>query len=447
MSKLEAISNYSQEAEKSLLGCILINPDLINTLDVTPDQFYILRNRQIWSAFNDIRRNGNKIDNLTLGEHLEKIGVLKDVGGYAYITELIGSVPTSLNAESYASIIREKAQRRNLMIIASDIAKISGDENKEIDTEIPGIIQRIVESSNIKNGAVPISEIMSKLYDEVESRAKNPKDIWGLKTNLPTFDEVTGGLQKGELMILSGEPGIGKSILAMQMAAEMGKATPGAIYSMEMNSLQVARRLVSARAEIPTRNIKTGKDVNWYSFTQAIEYFSNLPVYISESTGWSTTSLRADLARLKSQYKIEWFVLDYLYLLMDGKGYDEIERTSLASKGMKNLAKDLNLAGVAVHSMNKTGMDADKNGKQNIPTQASLRGSGQVVYDADLIVFLTKYKSEIDDIYNSTPKQDQENVRVLWFGKGRELENPRKFIKLVKRPGFPAFAEYSKERK
>ena len=154
------------------------------------------------------------------------------------------------------------------------------------------------------------------------------------------------------------------------------------------------------------------------------------------------------MARLKAQNGIEWFVLDYLYLLMDGASFaDEIERTALASKGMKRLTKELNLAGIAVHSMNKSGMETSKERQTTsggIPTMGNLRGSGQVVYDADLIVFITKYKAEIDTLFNATPQNERDNVRVLWFGKGRELENPKKFIKLVKHPGFPAFRECTK---
>ena len=444
----ELTQNYSNEAEQALLGCILIDPDLINTLDLNPDEFGLLRHRQIWNGFETVHRQGKSIDAVTVCEYLKQIGKLDEIGGSAYIIEILASVPTSMNAESYVAIVREKAKRRNLTRIATDIARLAGDETRPVDAETPVFIQRLADTAHVKNGAVHISEVMSKLYDEVEYRSKNPQVVWGIQTGIPTFDEITGGLQRGELMILSGEPGVGKSILAMQMAGAMGEKAPGAVYSMEMGSLQVARRLVSGKASIPTRNLKTGKDIDWTAFTEAVEHFSKLPIYISESTGWTTTSIRADMARLKAQNGIEWFVLDYLYLLMDGASFaDEIERTALASKGMKRLTKELNLAGIAVHSMNKSGMETSKERQTTsggIPTMGNLRGSGQVVYDADLIVFITKYKAEIDTLFNATPQNERDNVRVLWFGKGRELENPKKFIKLVKHPGFPAFRECTK---
>jgi len=139
------------------------------------------------------------------------------------------------------------------------------------------------------------------------------------------------------------------------------------------------------------------------------------------------------LSRLKAQQNISWFVLDYLYLLNDG-GADEIERTSLASKGLKRICKDLNLAGIIIHSMTKGGMASE------IPDQSDLRGSGQAVYDADLITFLTKFKPMTRQ-EEKIKEKDRENLRTLWFGKGRELEDPQRYIHFTKFQGFPAFAE------
>jgi replicative DNA helicase len=177
---------------------------------------------------------------------------------------------------------------------------------------------------------------------------------------------------------------------------------------------------------------------NWDGFTQAMEHFSQLPIYISDSSAWNTSSLRGDLSRLKALYGIRWFVLDYLYLMTDNSGADEIERTAQISKGLKRAAMELDLAGVAVHSMNKGGMSSDR------PKKESLRGSGQVVYDADLITFLTPYSEQVGEIDGEWIKPaDRENMRVLWFDKGRELEDSRKFIKYVKLPGYPFFAEHA----
>jgi replicative DNA helicase len=433
---------HSPTTERALIGSVLIDPEVLTRLNVSEDDFYHREHAIIWNVIDTLARAGTHIDFVTLCNALDDRQQLKNVGGAAAIMGIISDSVSSIHAESYANIISEKSQRRKLLRVAEDIAKLTLDESKSIQNELPAYIQRMVDSCAGKNSSRPISSYMSDLYDEVQERSQNPSDIWGIKTGFPTFDRVTGGLQNGESMILSGVPGVGKSMIAMQFAYQMGMNTPGAIYSIEMKGLSVARRMVSGVGGVPSRNMKTGRmsDNDWTSFTQAVEKLSVLPVHMDDSANWNTTSLRSDLMRLKVTHNIQWFVLDYLFLLQDGIGKDEIERTALASSGIKRICKELDIAGISVHSMTKGGM-ADK----EIPSQEMLRGSGQVVYDADLITFLTKYNANVDTGFDKVPARDQDNVRVLWFGKGRELEDPRKFIRLVQRPGFPAFAEYAKE--
>lgn len=427
----------SREAEEALLGSVLIHPEIYLLLDIEPRDFFRPCNREIWQVFGEL----DQIDYVSVVERLRAKKKLDSVGGPAYITGLANACVSSMHAEEYAKTVRDYSRRRGLILLANEIIKTSFDTGKDIQAQTPSFINSIVDASRINDGAISIREIMSQLYDETSERARNPRDIWGLKTGFPKFDILTGGLQKTELMLLAGEPGVGKSILAMQMGIQMGSEYPGAIYSMEMGKMQLARRLASGKSKIQTRSLKTGrmKDNDWADFTLAMEKLTGLPVFISDSSNWTTTSLRADLARLKAQHGIEWFVLDYMYLLNDGAGSDEIERTSLASKGLKQICKDLDLAGIAVHSLNKTGI-----GQDTMPTNQSIRGSGQVVYDADLIVYLTKFKP-CDIIQESIPANEKENLRSLFFGKGRELEEPNKFIQLVKQPGYPLFGEMEKQ--
>ena len=423
----------SREAEEALIGSVLLNPEILPGLDIESQDFYDKKHRVIWQVLNELEQ----IDYVTVSERLKAKKKLAEIGGLDYLTRLINTTATSYHAGEYAKSVRDYARRRGLLKLANEIAKVAYDNDKSIDVVTPEFIQKLADTSRIKYGAEHIKKFMSELWDDVEKKSTNPQDIWGIPTGFPAFDRVTGGLQEGELMLLSGEPGVGKSIFAMQLAAQMGESAPGVIYSLEMGSAQVARRLVSGQAKVPTRNLKSGRlqDNDWTNITQAIEKLSDLPIYMSDSIGWTTTSLRADLARLKAQAGVKWFVLDYLYLLNDGQGMDEIARTQMAATGLKRLTKEIGPAGVAIHSMNKSGM-----GISEAPTNASLRGSGQVVYDADLIIYLTKYK-QMDDIMYSA--DEQERMRTLWFGKGRELEDPRKYINLEKTDHFPTFKEVS----
>lgn len=427
----------SIEAEKTLLGSILLDPSVLTRMELDPDDLYLERHRAILRAVHQVQKDSMTVDVISVGNELRKCQ--QDDG---YLLELITSTVSSIGAESHADIIRDKAVRRRLIQLANELATAAINESSSLDQLSGDIIRRLLDMASTRNGAVHIEQIASRLYDEVMYRVQHPEDVWGIPSGLKSFDEVTGGFQPSELMILSGEPGVGKSRLAMQMAAGMATHTPGAIYSLEMTSVSVLRRLVSGHGQINSRNMKTGamNERDIMVFNQAIEHFSQLPVWISDAAGWTTTAMRADLARLRAQHGIGWFIVDYLFLLKDGAGLDEIARTTQASNGLKYICRDLGLSCIAVHSMNKAGI-----AQKGAPGQESLRGSGQVIYDADLIAFLTKLENDLPGEF--IPAADKERIRILWFGKGRELDNPKKYIKLVQKDGFPSFYEYAKETK
>jgi replicative DNA helicase len=424
------------EAEKALLGSVLINPGCMTGLDIEVSDFTSEMHREIWQAMNSVIDQKLDLDYLTIVNELERKGSKE---ARPYLSGLTLSTPSSMHAETYAMEVKDSARRKQMIEIAQRIVKTAMDRESDSSSSIPGFVESLVNTASVKNGAQPLGAVLGQLYDEVSSRYTNPVETWGIPSGFDTFDRLTGGLQKSELLIMSGIPGVGKSLLTMQMAAQMGAHSPGVIYSLEMSKLSVVRRLVSGEAQIETRLLKTGKinPLQWQAFGDAIGHFEKLPVLISDASGWTTTSLRADLARLKMIHNVQWFVVDYLYLLNDGQGLGEIERTTMISKGLKRTAMELNIAGIAVHSLNKIGM-----AEQGTPAQENLRGSGQVVYDADVICFLTNYAKQIDKDF--IPQEQWENMRLLQFGKGRELADSRKYIKLVKRPGFPSFAEYAR---
>lgn len=432
---------FHAEAESAVIGAVMINPDLINYIDLRVDEFYIGKNKVVWKAITDLARAHTSVDFVTLTERLESSGKLDAVGGAAGLTAYLSDTTySSYNAKDYAAIVRDKARRRAILQAATDLAKLAHSEN-DIDAGISAHISALSTATQSSKGAVQWSTYFDQLYDEAAERYADPRDTWGIPTGFAAFDRVTGGLQPSELMILSGEPGVGKSILAMQMASNMADNAPGAIYSLEMTGRAVARRLVSAQAKIPTRAIKTGKlqDEEWEKLTRIIDILRNKPVYMSESETWTTASLRADLTRLKVQYQVKWFVVDYLYLMSDA-GETETEKTQNISRGLKQICKALDLSGLAIHSMNKAGMQNGDTGKK--PGQADLRGSAQVNYDADLICFLKEFTPVTSQEKLLIKPSEMDNMNTLWFSKGRELENPRRYIHLVKQANYPYFGDY-----
>lgn len=410
---------HDEETEKALVGSVLINPDVYNTLDITAEDFYKHNNANIWRTFVRLQTSGTVIDLLTVTEDLQRRDRLNEIGGLAYLSSLITSVPSSLHVDDYARIVKDYSRRRQWLKIAGSMAASAYDTSAPIDKVAPQVMDLFTGSLQVTGSAAPLRGFLQTTLDETMERNKNPKDIWGIRTGYADLDNATGGLQKGEVLYLSGQPGVGKSIIAMQAGLQMAKnGHPGAIYSLEMPGTQVIRRWLAYLTKIPTRNIKSGriKDVEFSNLAQAIGDMDTLPLYMSDSPDWTTISLRADLSRLKAAHGIEWFVLDYAYLLKDMPGASENERSGYVSAQIKSICRALGLAGVVVHSLRKSMGD---------PELMDLRGSGQQAYDSDLVIMVTK-----DDT--------QKDLLHCFFRKGRELENPDIGFDLLKLPGVPA---------
>jgi replicative DNA helicase len=429
---------FSQQAEEAFIGAALIDPGNLQQIDLEPEDIYIQRHRWIYEAMQALQSRKCDPDFITLTEELDRTGKLAELGGASEIVRLFNRTSSSLGLSQYADIIKGYARRRRVLKCASELAKAAYADG-EIDEQVSGVVDQLTTGIRPKNGAVHWSGALQRLYDRVEERAKNPTDIWGMRTGFTDYDRATGGLHQGESVYIAGEPGAGKSKLSLQMGVNLGAAgETGAIYSLEMKEWQITARAVSSMAKMATRKLKSGRleGEDWSALIQAIEKASEYPIYLSDQSELTTGALRADLARLKLRYGIKWFVLDYMFLMADGDGkMDDTQRTALLSRRIKTIAADLDLAAVTVNSVTKEGM-----GASGALTQKNVRGSGQVVHDADVICFITKH---IPD--KSKWETEDENLVTVSFAKGRELENPKPFH-LVKFEHYPAFGNYAPER-
>jgi replicative DNA helicase len=427
---------YSPHTEESLLGAALLNPDVLNSLDTEPCEFFIDRHKIIWQVLRDFQNRNLTPDFITIGTELDRLGKLEYVGGAGYLTQLIHSTPSFLAASSYAEMIRDAYNRRCTIQTASNLVAAAMDQSSALGDAIANAMSEFVRSAQVSHGAVQVEKFLTEAYNEIEARSENPQDVWGIPTGFLDYDRLTGGLQSTELVVLSGDPGMGKSIFAMQLGEQLSEAQhPGAIYSLEMTGKAVARRMLSARSQVETRKLKSGKleGDDWAQLVGSFEELQAFPLYMSDATDWTTTSLRADLARLKRQVGIEWFILDYAYLMQDGSGkLNETEKTGLIINNLKSICKSLDLAGVAIHSKRKDGQE------RKSASLSQLRGSGQIAYDADVVLFLDEHRPGIDQVQSS-------NMRTVIFSKGREIEAPKRFFHLVLASGYPRFLNYAKE--
>jgi replicative DNA helicase len=406
----------SKEAETALIGSVLINPACFKEIDLSDDDFYFGQSKETWKIYKELTYEKKVIDHLTVLQRATEKG-LQSTLNMSYLLDAQSNTPTSLNFETYADIVKDKAKRREFIRISETMATSAYDEKQPIDEKIPVILNNIINSSRPDKTMEHISIPLSDLYDEIEKNVENPKDIWGMSSGIPGYDKITGGFQKGEVTMITGEPGTGKSLLCVQFCFHMAKEKHGgAIFEMEMKNRQTLLRQLSSESGVEAYKMKSGQlsDDEYPKITYGIEKMESMPVYISDATSWTTSSMRAELIRLKMQYKIEWFLLDYLMLLKDRYGSNENERQNFISIAVKDLCKDLDLAGIVINSVNK---------------QSQASGSKQIQHDFD----------------NNIKMEKKENGNIVTYDliweKQREGVGNQRFINLSKKDGFPQFAE------
>ena len=417
---------YSMNVERSVLGALILDPELTKSSDVDESDFYIHRHKWIWGALDTIVNSGGVPDYVSVCSTLDRGGKLVEIGGQAYILGLIRSVTTTMSMDTWCASLRDLARRRMVLEVTDAMVKGVFDHDRPLDDIVSTSFERIMRSTKSASGAVQIGHYVSKYYDMVSEHQQNPVDIGGMGTGLPDLDLMSDGIAKRELVIISGDPGRGKSLLAYQICSHMAEqGHPGAVYELEMPGEQVVGRQIATKAQIPTQTMLRGKidDNQWGGFVDAIDYIAPLPIYMSDSTEWTTTGIRADCTRLKTLHGIEWVLVDYISLLQDLPNEKEWDRAAHCTRRLKALAKSLDVAVIAIASETKDGLDGEQ------PKNSHLRGGSGVPYDADKIWFLVKDTVEL--VVRVVPTKARESDKLG-------------FVKLLKIEGFPAFGSMVK---
>jgi replicative DNA helicase len=423
----------SVQTEEALLGSFLIDPELLRTVVVDPNDFYSHRNRWIYLAMLELEQSGSPVDFATVAEALTHDGKLNEVGGQSYLMTVISSTPSALNAQSYAEIIKDRSQRRRLLQIASNLAKSAYCLDENIDKTISQTAVDLTSSYRPKGGAQHASVYASRHYDRVTELASGDRTIQRVQTGFIDFDRcLGGGLRVPEMLLLLGRPGLGKTKFILQLGFQMGQHMPGAIYEMETDENQIMDRELSRRTKIPDLHFETGKLENeeWSDYTAAISALADpkqTQVYLDFNIGWTTTSLRADLARLKAEYNIQWYMVDYMKFLRDGYGKDEIERLNHISGRLKQINRELDLASVIIHSMNKEGLKSQR------PDLSNMSQGADIAFDTDKALFMMPHVP-------GNGATAIENYRTFVFQKSRSRVADVVFhLQAVKE--FPAFLD------
>jgi len=403
---METIYPYNEDAERSVIGSVIIEPDLYAMLAIEAKHFYVHKNRYIWEAITELVNSNKAIDFVTISDQINEAGKTKDVEP-AYIVSIINNVASSMNAEYYAEIIKKYYARRKVLAAASDLAIYAQKDDiapADLMVSVNDIFAGIQDMNGGEQPVQHISELIKDVYGDIAKAYDDPRSIWGMATGYEDFDILLGGIQQGDLIYFIGSPGAGKSILTLNLALGLlSNNYPGAIFSLEMTSKSQIMRAMSAMSEVSTRRMRTGKleADDWTSITKAFEKLSQKPLYITDSI-MTLPELHAKIKYLKSQFGIKWVLVDYLLLL---QGYDklsETERSSMLSAGIKRIIKTENVAGMVINAVTKAEYAIG-----STPGLADMRGSSMVAHDADIVAHVKRIEDE--------------NVLRLYFTKLRDV--------------------------
>ncbi|MEO5510898.1 MAG: replicative DNA helicase [Longimicrobiales bacterium] len=387
---------YAPEAEISVLGGMLIDsenavPKAIELVDDT--MFYREANRRVFRAMVRLFTRGEVIDPVTLREELSITDELEGVGGMVFIGELLDSVPTAANIEYHARIVRERALLRRLIESASQIIRDSYESGeKSVEEVLDSAEQRIfqVAQSHEREGFVWIKKILYPTFEKIEQLQASKGGITGVSSGFAALDDMTGGLQKGDLVIVAARPSMGKTALVTGMAlhASIAHQVPCAMFSLEMSKQQVVQRMLCSEGLVDLGRLLRGRlqDDDFGRLAQAAGHLNTAPLWIDDSGSLSILEMRAKARRLKAdQPELGLIIVDYIQLMTGGGDAENRQQeVSAISRGLKALAKELNVPIVALSQLSR----AVEQRADHRPQLSDLRESGSIEQDADLVMFL-----------------------------------------------------------
>ena len=391
---------HDDVAEQSVLGGMLLSKDAIADVveSLRASDFYKPAHETIYEAILSLYGHGSPADAITVADELKKRGELARVGGAAYIHTLIASVPTAANAQYYAEIVMEHAIMRRLIEAGTKIAQLGYANETEVDTLVDQAQAEIyaVTDGNAKEDYVSFSEALEETINEIDANSNRPDGVYGVPTDFIEFDELTGGLHGGQMIVIAARPGVGKSTLALDIArsAAIHHQMTTVFFSLEMSRTELAMRVLSAEGKISMGRLKKGDldTEGWTNLATLQGRIDSAPLFIDDSPNMTLMEIRAKCRRLKQRNDLKLVVLDYLQLMSSGKKVESRQQeVSEFSRSLKLLAKELDVPVIALSQLNRgSEQRTDKR-----PMVSDLRESGSIEQDADMVILLHR-----EDMYN-----------------------------------------------
>jgi len=386
----DKVPPHNEEAEVATLGALLLDTEALAVVIryLRPEDFYKTSHQRIYQSILALFDRNEAIDLITLTEALREAGLLEACGGAAYIARLTSAVPTSANVRYYAQIVQECSIRRNLARIASEIIANSHKEGEDVRLIIEEAERQIFEITDRQHTGTFLAarEIVPRTIEAIEKLYHTKDSFIGIPTGYTDLDLLTSGFQNSEFIVIGARPSVGKTALALNMAANMsihGKVPVG-FFTLEMSAMALMQRLLASEARIKSNSLRSGflKPSDFHKLTEAASKIYEAPLYIEDSPSLRLLDLRALARRMKHQFNVAIIFIDYITLITaENRDLARHEQIAEISRSLKALARELDIPVVALSQVRR-----ESEGKQ--PTLADLRESGSIEQDADVVIFL-----------------------------------------------------------
>ncbi len=425
---VDRVPPQAVDAEVAVLGAMLLDKGACGVVTEVLDEssFYRGAHRKIFSAIMTLFARDEAVDLVTVTQELKKRKELDDVGGAAYLSQVLGSVATTANVRHHAKIVLEKSVLRRLINVATEVVQEAFDAGGEASDILDRAEHMIFEiaQSRVRRDFVPMREILKHSFEVIQELYDKKQHITGVPTGFNELDQMTSGFQKSDLVIIAGRPSMGKTAFALNVAshASIKAGLPVAIFSLEMGKEQLVQRMLCSEARVDAHKLRTGylADKHWSSLTTAAGLLSESSIYIDDTPAMTVLEMRSKARRLKAESDIGLVIVDYLQL-MHGLGRQENRQQEISeiSRSLKALAKELEVPVMALSQLSRA---VESRGGDRRPILSDLRESGAIEQDADVVAFI--YRQEV---YERSP----ENMGLAEVIVGKQRNGPTGTVKLA----------------
>lgn len=407
------------QSEVALLGSIMLEPDVLHDIMdvVSPESFYVERHRIIYKAMLGLFSKGKPIDLVSLSSKLKDKKQIDQIGGQAYLTELVEAVPSAANAKYYADLVQKKYMMRELIKAADHVAQLGYDDDQELEEMLDRAEKRIFDVTSYapNHEYHSLEGSLGEAWERIEKLHNDSDSLRGVPTGFSNLDNKLAGLQKSDLIILAARPSMGKTSLALDIARQAATTNNIAvgIFSLEMSAQQLIDRMLAAQAEVDAWKLRTGKLTNEEDFDKirdSLDKLSSAPIYIDDTPGNNIVKMRSVARRLKSEHNLGLIIVDYLQLMSPTQSRNSdnvVQQVTEISRSLKSLARELDVPVLALSQLSRA---VEQRGGR--PRLSDLRDSGSIEQDADVVMFIHR-----EDKYNE--ESEKPNVAQICIEKHR----------------------------